>query len=112
MNMFKTIVFLGVIFWIILELIALLTHYCTEKSLRKQRKELMETNNDLQMIDSKTAPVNNIYVDPDMIPFNDLQMTPEQHLALKLLIRYNMSVEDAFSKSVAFFKEVEIQNSK
>lgn len=106
--MLKLIIFLAVIFWITLELISLLTHYWTEKSLRKQRRELMEANNDLQIIDPKMAPVNNIYVDPDMIPFNDLQMTPEQHLALKLLIRYNSSVEDALAKAKEFFEKAGI----
>lgn len=40
--------------------------------------------NDLQMINVKDY----VHVDPDMIPFNDLQMTPAKYLAIKLIIKH------------------------
>lgn len=39
--------------------------------------------NDLQMIHVKDY----VHVDPDMIPFNDLQMTPQKYLAIKLMLK-------------------------
>lgn len=47
--------------------------------------------NDLQMINVKDY----VHVDPDMIPFNDLQMTPEKYLAIKLMLKSYRGEESA-----------------
>lgn len=57
--------------------------------------------NDLQMINVKDY----VHVDPDMIPFNDLQMTPQKYLAIKLMIKsYNGEVSaDYVAESIFSF---------
>lgn len=61
------------------------------------------TRNDLQMINVKDF----VHVDPDMIPFNDLQMTREKYLTIKLILKiYNSDsvehAEDFANRLIAF----------
>ncbi len=58
--------------------------------------------NDLQMIRVKDF----VHVDPDMIPFNDLQMTRDKYLTIKLILKsYNSHAErpeDFANRLIAF----------
>lgn len=45
--------------------------------------QMINVNDGVRMINVKDY----VHVDPDMIPFNDLQMTPEKYLIIKLMLK-------------------------
>lgn len=53
--------------------------------------QMINVNDGVRMINVKDY----VHVDPDMIPFNDLQMTPQKYLAIKLMLKSYKGEESA-----------------